>query len=80
MSVKQSNNFNYWQWFVLNNQSEMYEVISAMIKDEISQLIPQLIDDYMRQYNDKLTVNIETYINGKASNSIRDEIIRNLQL
>ena len=36
MSVKQSNNFNYWQWFVLNNQSEMYEVISAMIKDEIS--------------------------------------------
>ena len=32
----------------------------------------------MRQYNDKLTVNIETYVNGKASNSIRDEIIRNL--
>ena len=79
MDLKQSNNFHYWLWFELNNQSELYEVISAMIKDKISELLPQLIEEYMRQQFDKLSVNIETTINGKVSNNLTEDIIDMLQ-
>jgi len=29
----------------MNNQAEMYDVISAMIKDKIGEILPQMIDE-----------------------------------
>lgn len=75
MNVKQSNNFNYWLWFELNNQSELYDIISAMIKDKINELLPQMIEEYMRQYIDKLNINIDTSINGKITSDLKRSII-----
>ena len=75
MNLNQSNNYKYWSWFVINNQSELYDVISAMINDKINEKLPQIIDDHMRQYADKLSFNIETTINGKVSDNLREDII-----
>jgi len=46
-----------------------------MINDKINEKLPQIIDDHMRQYADKLSFNIETTINGKVSDNLREDII-----
>ena len=85
MNTNNTNNFRYWQWFMMNNQAEMYDVISAMIKDKISEILPQMIDEKISQCMEKFNFNISTTINGRAANSgdfsaaIRDMIIKSFQ-
>ena len=61
----QSNYFRYWQWFVINHQDELFDVIMAMMKDRIEELLPPLIERYMREYINNISVNVETNLNGK---------------
>ena len=81
-----TNNIRCWLWFAMNQQEELYEVISAMIKDKISELLPQMIEEQLRQQIEKLSVNINTTINGKAAtydslnNAIYDMIKKELKL
>ena len=72
----QSNYFRYWQWFVLNHYDELFEVIMAMMKDRIEELLPQLIENYMREYVNNLSVNVETKLNGKSIDlsGLKDDI------
>ena len=77
MGINQDNSFRYWQWFAENHQEEMYDVISAMINDKISQQLPQIVDEQLRQKVDNLSFNIQTTINGKSNADIK-EIIKNM--
>ena len=43
-----------------------------MIKDKVNELLPQLVEGYMRQF----TVNMETSINGNASSDLKEDIVR----
>ena len=72
--------FKYWQWFVFNHQDELFDVIMAMMKDRIEELVPQLVKKYM----DEISIDIRTTLNGKSvsmdviENEIRKEIIKSL--
>ena len=74
MAIKQDNSFRFWFWFASNHQEELYEVISAMIKDKVEELLPQMVEDLLRQKIDNLSFNIQTTINGKSSASFKDII------
>ena len=75
MAIKQDNSFRYWLWFASNQQEELYEVISAMIKDKINELLPELVQEQMRQFS----VDIKTTINGNNSADLKNIIISELQ-
>ena len=77
MKIKQDNNFKCWFWFVENGMEEMYQIISAMIEDKINAVLPQIIDDQLRQKVENLSFNIQTTINGK-SNADMKEIIKDM--
>jgi uncharacterized protein (DUF111 family) len=74
MAIKQDNSFRCWLWFASNRQEELYEVISAMIKDKVEELLPQMVEELLRQKIDNLSFNIQTTINGKSSASFKDII------
>ena len=64
--------FNCWRWFSMNKQDELYEVISMMIKSKVEELLPQMVEEQLRQKVDNLSFNIQTTINGKSSADIKD--------
>ena len=82
MVINQSNQFRCWLWFANNRQEELYDVISAMITDKINEVLPQVIEEQLRQKLENLSFNIQTTINGKSSADlkevIKDMIIREL--
>ena len=52
----------------------------AMIKDRIEELLPPLIDNYLREYFNNLSVDVRTTLNGKEINlsGLKDDISRML--
>ena len=48
----------------------------AMMKDRIEELLPPLIEQYMRDYVNNLSVNVETKLNGKSIDlsGLKDDI------
>lgn len=48
----------------------------SMIKDRIEELLPPLIEKYMREYVNNLSVNVETKLNGKSIDlsGLKDDI------
>lgn len=48
----------------------------SMIKDRIVELLPPLIEQYMREYVNNLSVNVETKLNGKSIDlsGLKDDI------
>ena len=50
----------------------------AMIKDRIEELLPPLIDNYLREYFNNLSVDVRTTLNGKEINlsGLKDDISR----
>ena len=66
MNDFQSKFFRYWCWFVDNNQHELYDVLMSMIKDRIEQLMPQLIEQYFKEYVNTISVDVRTKLNGKT--------------
>lgn len=74
MAANNGNQFRMWLWFSDNRQEELYEVISAMIKDKVEELLPQMVEGLLRQKIDNLSFNIQTTINGKSSASFKDII------
>ena len=44
-------NYGWYMWFLMNRQEELCEVITAMIKDKIEEILPQLMDEYMKQFS-----------------------------
>lgn len=71
MKLKTDNCSRYWFWFVGNNQEDLYYIISSMIDDKLKEVLPQIIQEEMRQYS----VNIQTTINGKNSSDLKGIII-----
>lgn len=45
-----------------------------MIKSKIEELLPQMIEEQLRQKVDNLSFDIQTTINGKSSASFKDMI------
>lgn len=70
--------FNCWVWFMDNHQEELYEVISAMIDIKIKELLPQMVEEQLRQKIDNLSFNIQTTINGKNSADLKGIVIKEL--
>lgn len=67
--------FKYWQWFALNHKDELFNVLMAMMKDRIEELVPQLVKKYM----DEISIEIKTTLNGKAvSMSVIEDEIRKM--
>ena len=66
MKKLKSNSFHYWQWFAFQHQEELYEVIMSMIKNYVEEILPALIEKSIKEYVDKITVNVQTTLNGKA--------------
>lgn len=85
MNSSNTNDFHYWQWFVMNKQEDLYNVISAMIKDKVNDILTPMIDERISQFVENLNLNISTTINGKAANSgdfqaaVREMIIKSFQ-
>lgn len=48
MKRNYTKNYGLYSWFMINNQEELYDVLSAMIKDKINEILPQMLDDYFR--------------------------------
>lgn len=52
----------------------------------VIEIVPQIIERYMNEHKDKLTLDIETTLNGKVVNSenivsaIQDTIVRQLNI
>lgn len=48
----------------------------SMMKDRIEELLPPLIEHYMREYVNNLSVNVETKLNGKSIDlsGLKDDI------
>jgi hypothetical protein len=48
----------------------------SMMKDRIEELLPPLIEQYMREYVKNLSVNVETKLNGKSIDlsGLKDDI------
>ena len=48
----------------------------SMMKDRIEELLPPLIEQYMREYVNNLSVNVETKLNGKSIDlsGLKDDI------
>ena len=48
----------------------------SMMKDRIEELLPPLIEQYMREYINNLSVNVETKLNGKSIDlsGLKDDI------
>ena len=65
------NNFRCWQWFVNNDFDELYQVIQVMITEKVNQILPQLVEEQLRQKFDNLSLNIKATINGRASDDIK---------
>ena len=82
MAVDKAKQFRCWLWFSMNQKEELYEVITEMIKSKIEELLPQMLDEQLRQKVDNLSFNIQTTINGKSSADIKaivsDMIIKEL--
>lgn len=68
-------NYNNWVWFALKNDDELYSVISTMIEDKVKELLPQMVEEQLRQKVDNLSFNIQTTLNGKTSNTLKQDII-----
>ena len=72
--------FKYWQWFVINHYDELFDVVMAMMKDRIEELVPQLV----KKYIDEIGIDIRTTLNGKfvsmdiIEDEIRKQIIKSL--
>ena len=49
-----------------------------MIKDKVEELLPQMVEELLRQKIDNLSFNIQTTINGKNSSDLRGIIINEL--
>ena len=51
-------------------------MIMAMMKDRIEELLPPLIEQYMRDYVNNLSVNVETKLNDKSIDlsGLKDDI------
>lgn len=75
MIQKQDNNFKYWFWFAQKNQEELFAIINGMINDKVNEILPQKIEEQMRQYS----VDIQTMINGKSSADLREIIVSEIQ-
>lgn len=65
---------NCWLFFMNEHQEQLYEVIQAMIEVKVNEILAQKVDEIMREKLDKLSVDIQTTINGKSSANIREEI------
>lgn len=70
-------NFNSWVWFALNNQEELFSVISELIEAKVKEILPQLVEEQLRQRLNSFSFDIQTTINGKPSVDIKD-IIANM--
>ena len=83
MKIKSDNQFRCWLWFMENRQEELYDIVNMMINEKINEVVPQIVQDELRQNVDKLSYNIQTTINGHSSSSFKDmiteEIIKELQ-
>lgn len=71
MNRNYTKNYGWLSWFMLNNQEELCEVLSAMIKDKINEMLPQMLEDYFSQF----TVDFITKINGRQVNDLKSSII-----
>lgn len=71
MNRKYTKNYGWYSWFMLNNQEELYDVLSVMIKDKVNEILPQMLEDYFRQFS----IDFRTTINGKQVNDISKYII-----
>ena len=67
-------NFNSWVWFALKNQEELYNVISSMIEDKIKDLVPQIVENCLRENKDSLIFDIQANINGRYSSDLKNII------
>lgn len=64
--------YNCWRWFVNNRQEELFDIISVMIETKTKEVLPQIIDEQLRQKIDGISFDIQTTINGKSSAAFRD--------
>ena len=76
-------NFDSWVWFALKNQEELYSAISNLIEAKVKEILPQLVEEQLRQRYNSFSFDIQTTINGKPSADIKDivsdMIIKELQ-
>lgn len=70
-------NFDIWKWFELENNPELYKIISDMIEIKLKELLPQLMQECLRKEINNLSFGIQPIINGKSSVDIKD-IVANM--
>lgn len=70
-------NFDIWKWFELENNPELYKIISDMIEMKIKELLPQLMQECLRKEINNLSFGFQPIINGKSSVDIKD-IVANM--
>lgn len=70
-------NFDIWKWFELENNPELYKIISDMIEIKLKEMLPQLMQECLRKEINNLSFGIQPIINGKSSVDIKD-IVANM--
>ena len=63
-----------WLWFAGKQKEEYFEVISLMIENKLREVLPQMIEEHLREKIDNLSFDIQTTINGKSSADMKEII------
>lgn len=74
-------NYSYKKSYLIASQKTTQEKIEIellfqAVEEMINELVPIIVDKYLKENNEKISLNIQTLINGKAfgSEKIIDEI------
>lgn len=58
MIKNSSNLFQCYYWFSERKEEELFSIISVMIKSKIEELLPQMVEDLLRQKMDNISLNV----------------------
>lgn len=74
---KSKSYMNHWyNWAISQERESLFQDIRQLVEDMIKELLPPMIEEYLKERLDTLNIEVRTELNGKANDlgNLRQDI------